>query len=83
MSQLFESGVQSIGVSASASVLPMNIQDWFPLAWAGWISSIFSKFTELHNHHLDTSFRPFPLLPTPQKTLVSLGLQSLFPAHNC
>ena len=31
-------GSQSIGVSASASVLPMNIQDWFPLAWTGWIS---------------------------------------------
>ena len=29
---------QSIGVSASASVLPMNIQDWFPLGWSGWIS---------------------------------------------
>ena len=30
--------VQSIGVSASASVLPMNIQDWFPLGWTGWIA---------------------------------------------
>ena len=39
MSQLFASGGQSIGVSASASVLPMNIQDWFPLGWTGWISS--------------------------------------------
>ena len=38
MSQFFASGGQSIGVSASASVLPMNIQDWFPLGWAGWIS---------------------------------------------
>ena len=38
MSQLFASGGQSIGVSASASVLPMNIQDWFHLGWAGWIS---------------------------------------------
>ena len=38
MSQLFASGVQSIGVSASASVLPMNIQGWFPLGWTGWIS---------------------------------------------
>ena len=34
----FSSGGQSIGVSASASVLPMNIQDWFPLGWTGWIS---------------------------------------------
>ena len=37
-SQLFASGGQSIGASASASVLPMNIQDWFPLGWSGWIS---------------------------------------------
>ena len=38
MSQFFASGGHSIGVSASASVLPMNIQDWFPLGWTGWIS---------------------------------------------
>ena len=38
MSQFFVSGGQSIGVSASASVLPMNIQDWFPLGWTGWTS---------------------------------------------
>ena len=38
MSQLFASGGQSIGVSASTSVLPMNTQDWSPLEWTGWIS---------------------------------------------
>ena len=38
MSQLFASGGQNIGVSASASVLPMNIQDLFPFGWTGWIS---------------------------------------------
>ena len=38
MSQLFASGGQSIGVSASTSVLPMNTQDWSPLGWNGWIS---------------------------------------------
>ena len=38
MSQLFASGGQSIGVSTSASVLPMNVQDWFPLGLTGWIS---------------------------------------------
>ena len=37
-SQLFASGGQNTGVSASTSVLPMNIQDWFPLGWTGWIS---------------------------------------------
>ena len=38
MSQLFAWGGQSIGVSASASILPMNTQDWSPLGWTGWIS---------------------------------------------
>ena len=38
MSQLFTSGGQSTGVSASTSVLPMNTQDWSPLGWTGWIS---------------------------------------------
>ena len=38
MSQLFASGVQSTGVSASTSVLPMNTQDWSPLGWTSWIS---------------------------------------------
>ena len=38
VSQFFTSGGQSIGVSASASVLPMDIQDWFPLGWTCWIS---------------------------------------------
>ena len=38
MSKLFASGGQSIGVSASASVFPMNTQDWSPLGWTGWTS---------------------------------------------
>ena len=38
MSQLFASGGQSIGISASTSVLPMNTQDWSHLGWTGWIS---------------------------------------------
>ena len=38
MSQLFSWGGQSTGVSASASVLPMNTHDWCPLGWTGWIS---------------------------------------------
>ena len=52
MSQVFESDGQRNGVSASASVLPMNIQDWFPLGWTGWIplqskglSRVFSNTT--------------------------------------
>ena len=38
VSQFFVSSGQSIGVAASAAVLPMNIQDWLPLGWTGWIS---------------------------------------------
>ena len=38
MSQLFASGGQSTGVSASTAILPMNTQDWSPLGWTGWIS---------------------------------------------
>ena len=56
MSQFFTSGGQSTGVSASTSVLPMNIQDWFPSGWTGWISlqskglsRIFSN-TTVQNH---------------------------------
>ena len=55
VSQFFTSGGQSIGVLASASVLPVNIQDWFPLGWTGWIpcsprdSRIFSN-TTLQKH---------------------------------
>ena len=52
MSQLFASGGQSIGVSASTSVLPMNTQDWSPPGWTGWIvlqpkglSRVFSNTT--------------------------------------
>ena len=56
MSQLFISGDQSIRVSDSASVLPMNIQDWSPLGWTGWtflqskrLSRVFSN-TTLQNY---------------------------------
>ena len=38
MSQFFALGGQDIGASTSASVLPMNTQDWFPLGWTGWLS---------------------------------------------
>ena len=61
MSQLFTSGDQSIG--ASASVLPMNIQGWFPLWWTGWISlqsnglsRVFSNTTVQKRHSLALSF---------------------------
>ena len=51
MSQLFTWGGQSIGVSASASVLPMNTQDWSPLGWTGWISLQSKGLKSLLQHH--------------------------------
>ena len=50
MSQFFTSGGQSIGVSASASVLPMNIQDSFPLGWTGWISLQSKKLSRVFSN---------------------------------
>ena len=51
VSQFFASGGQSIGVSASASVLPMNIQDWFPLGLTSWISLKYKGLSSLLQHH--------------------------------
>ena len=51
MSQFFPSGGQSIGVSASTSVPPVNIQDWFPLGWTGLISLQSKEFSSLLQHH--------------------------------
>ena len=65
MSQLFASGGQSIGLSASTSVLPMNTQDWSPLGWTGWIF--------LRSKGLSKSS------PTPQfKIINSLALSFLY-----
>ena len=51
VSQLFESGGQSIGVSASASVLSLNIQGWYPLGWTGWISLQSKGLSRVLQHH--------------------------------
>ena len=63
MRQLFAWGGQSIRVSASASVLPMNIQDWSPLGWTGWISlqsmglsRVFSSTTVQKHHFISAQF---------------------------
>ena len=71
MSQFFSSGGQSIGGSASASVLPMNIQDWFPLGWTGWISlqskglsRVFSNTTVQNINFSVLSFLYSPTLTT-------------------
>ena len=50
MSQFFTSGGQSIGVSASASVLPMNIQDWFPLGWPCWIFLLSKRLSRVFSN---------------------------------
>ena len=50
MGQFFPSGGKNVGVSASASVLPMNIQDWFPLELAGWISLLSKGLSRLFSN---------------------------------
>ena len=50
MSQFFASGGQSIRVSALAPGLPMNIQDWFPLGWTGWISFLSKGLSRVFNN---------------------------------
>ena len=69
MSQLFASGGQNIGVSASTSVFPVNIQDWSPLGWTGWISlhsrglsRVFSNTTVQNINSLVLSFLYGPTL---------------------
>ena len=49
-SQFFSSGGQSIGISASASVLPVNTQDWSPLGWTGWISLQFKGLSRVFSN---------------------------------
>ena len=69
VSQFFTSRCQSIGVPVSASVLPMNIQAWFPLGWTGWIfllskglSRVFSNTTIQNNNSSAFSFLYSPTL---------------------
>ena len=72
MSQLFASGGQSVGVSASASVLPMNTQDWFPLGWTGWISlqstGLSGVFSNTQFKSISSSALSFPYGPAPTST---------------
>ena len=62
MSQFFASGGQSIGVSASTSVLPKNIQDWFPLIWTGWISLQSKELSRVFSNTIDTWYQCLSLL---------------------
>ena len=90
MTQFFASGGQSIGVSASTSVLPLNIQDWFPLGWTGWISlqskglsRVFSTTTGQKHQFFSAQFSLYSnshihmwLLEKPQLWLMDLCWQS-------
>ena len=65
ISQFFTLGGQSIGVSASASVLPVNSQDWSPLGWTGWISlqskglsRVFTQFKSINSLALSFLYSP-------------------------
>ena len=62
-SQFFASGGQSIGISVSTSVFPMNTQDWSPLGWTGWISlfSIYFSLTPSQTLYLLSEFSLNPL----------------------
>ena len=62
MNQFFTSGGQSIRVSASASVLPVNIQNWFLLGWTGWIFAVQGtpkSLLQYHSSALSFLYRPF------------------------
>ena len=65
MSQLFASRGQSIGVSASTSVLPMNTQDWSPLEWTGWISLKSKGLSRVFSNTINSLVISFLYSPTP------------------
>ena len=64
VSQLFALGSQSIGVSASASVLPMKTQDWSPLGWTGWISLQPKRLSRVFSKSINSSALGFLYIPT-------------------
>ena len=63
MSQLFTSGGQSVGVSASTSVLPMNTQDWSPLGWTGWNSLLSKRLSRVFSNTTVQNSIWFQILP--------------------
>ena len=65
-SQLVTSGGQSIGASASASVLPMNMQDWSPLGWTGWISLQFKGLSRVFSNTTVLKHQSFGTQPSSQ-----------------
>ena len=72
VSQFFASSGHSIGVSASASVLSMNIQDWFPLGWTGWISLQSKGPSRVFSNTTVQKHQFFGAQPSSQSTLTSI-----------
>ena len=66
MSRFFASGGQSIGISASASVLPMNIQGWFPLRWTGWIFLQSNRLSRVFSNTTVQKYQFFGTQPSSQ-----------------
>ena len=72
MSQLFPWDGQSTGVSASASVLPMNTQDWSPLGWTGWVSLQSKGLSRVFSNTIDQSINFLALSFLHSPTLTSI-----------
>ena len=72
ISQLSPSGGQSIGVSASTLVLPMNTQDWFPLGWTGWISLQSKGLSRVFSNTIIRKFNSLALSFLYSPTLTSM-----------
>ena len=83
MSQLFTSGGQNIGVSASTSVLPMNTQDWIPLGWTGWISLQSKGLSRVFCHIPVQKHRFFCAKHETQVTASSNTFSHRFPISAC
>ena len=72
VSRLFASGGPSIGASASASVLWMTIQDWFPLGWTGWISLQSKRLSKIFSSNTLQKYRFFSAQPSLWSSLTSV-----------
>ena len=72
VSQVFTSGGQSTGVSSSASVFPMNIRDWFPLGWTGWISLLSKGLSRVFSNTTVQKHQFFSTQPFHGPTLTSI-----------
>ena len=80
MSQLFSSGGKNTGVSASASVLPMNIQDWFPLGLTDWISLQSKGLSKVFFNTTVQKHQFFEILKTMKSTQMPIGVWSHNPS---